>query len=437
MQSEGVSRTKRPRFFYGWVIVAVSGLADCVALGTGSASFGVFLGPMTKELGWSRITYTAGVTAQSILNLVISPVIGTMLDRFGPRLLMGIGSLVAATCFILMSHISEPWQFYLLYALGASLGLNEIGSLVTSVTVSKWFMKRRGRALAIESIGNNLGQIFFAPLTALLIATFGWRAAWMILGAIILIVVLPPTTIFMRRRPEDMGLKPDGETDASLAEAEARGTLRTEVNWTVRQALRTRAVWATVIGSNLASLAYSGILYHLVSYYTDSGLTLQEASFFIGMNHVFAMAGKVPWGILAEHVPPRYCIMANYAGRATGLLVLLVGQGRWRFYAYPIISGSTSHAFATIQAQLWADYFGRQFVGSIRGVLQPFSAVSSICGPLFAAFAHDLTGSYTGAFSVFVVTLLLASCSIFFATPPSRYPPGTEPASIPVKGATA
>lgn len=418
------SSPKRRRFFYGWVIVAVSVVVDAVALGAGNGSFAIFLQPISRALGWSRTTITGAITVQSLANLLVSPVVGTIVDRYGPRLLMCFGATVAAVSFCFIGKVNEPWQFYLLYTIAAAFGLHEIGGLVTTTTVSKWFVRMRGRALAMTFIGNNLGQIIFSPLSAFLIVLVGWGNAWAILGLIVAVIVIPLALLFMRRAPEDMGLLPDGVLPEEASSPSA-SRAREEPSMTVREALRTRTLWILVIANNLASIAFSGILYHIVAFYTDIGFSLQAAGFFVALNNTFALISKVPWGLVAEHVPVRYCLMANYIARIIAMVNLLVWTSPLRPLIYCFISGFGSHAFGSLQAQIWADYYGRAFVGSIRGILTPFSLFSSLGGPIMAAFVYDTLGSYDAALWTFVATLSLAVIAIYMATPP--LPPARQP----------
>lgn len=430
MQETSVQQTetapqKRPRFYYGWVIVLVSSLADMMAYGAGPASFSVFLRPMSTSLGWSRTAMTGAATLQSLGNAVVGLVVGPMLDRHGPRAIMTVGAAVAAICFLLMGRITEPWQFYLLFTAGTVLGLHEVGSFVTGATVSKWFLRKRGRALAITVLGNDIGVIIIVPLTALLIESLGWRAAWGILGVLIAVVVIPPTLLFMRRTPEDMGLLPDGETVPSLSESE--GQLKSErgldePRWRVGEALRVRTTWLLVIALNMASMAIGATLYHQVAFFTDIGLSLQEASFVFAVNRVAAMGSKLFFGFVAEHVPVRYCLMSTQLGRAVGFLILLLGTAPERVYAFAIVSGLLSNAWGPLQNQIWADYYGRAFVGTIRGVLAPFHLISNLGGTMFAAVVYDILGSYAAAFWVFTGTMVCSSVIMFYARPPGREP---------------
>jgi len=424
---------RRPRVFYGWIIVLVSAIAETTAFGAGAASFGVFLQPMSTALGWSRATLTGAITLQSFANLLISPVLGTLVDRHGPRVIMVFGAAVAGTSYLLMARVTEPWHFYLLYTTAAAFGLQEIGSLVGTTVVAKWFVRRRGRALAFTTLGNNVGGILLAPLSAFLIDAVGWGAAWAVLGFVIVVVVLPPTILFMRRSPEDMGLLPDGDAPQAAAQAGAAtssGSVkqpREEPRWGLRDALRTRTVWILVASFNLASLGISALVYHQVAYFRDAGLSLQDAALNYALFQVSAMIAKLLWGFLAERAPVRYCLMGTFACRGVGFLILLLGGAPERVYWYAVIGG-IGGSIASLQPLIWADYYGRAFLGTIRGVLSPFSLLSSLCGPLFAALVYDATGSYDTAFWIFTATLFAAVALMFFARPPLQdVPPGMSP----------
>jgi MFS family permease len=319
-----------------------------------------------------------------------------------------------------MGYVSELWQFYLFFALGSALGLHEIGSLVTTTVVSKWFVRMRGRALGFTTMGHNLGAVLFGPLVAFIIATVGWRAGWSVLGLIIMSVILPPAILLMRRTPEDMGLLPDGGASARPASSDRWQRSHEEPTWKVRDALRNPTVWLLVAALNLANLGVWSMNIHQVAYFTDVGFSLQAASLLFALQHGLAVISKLFWGFLAERISVRFCLMGTFVGRLAGFLILLFGTAPERVYLFTIISGLFGGAITSLQSQIWADYYGRTFLGSIRGTLAPFNLISSLGGPLFTAFVFDVAGSYDGAFWAFVTTLPLGVVLLYFAKPPER-----------------
>ncbi len=419
-----VATTKKPRFFYGWVIVLVSAIANMTAFGAGQGSFSVFLQPMSAALGWSRTTMTGAATLQSLGNIVVSPIVGPIIDKHGPRMVMVVGATVASVAFLLMGQITEPWQFYVLFTVATALGLQEVGPFITNATVSKWFVRMRGRAIAFTLLGNDVGTILIVPLTAFVIEAAGWGTAWAVLGVMVVVVVIPPTLAFMRRAPEDMGLLPDGDSTPSNPEDRLAAQQRraNEPKWTVREALHNRTAWLLIIAGNLTGMGIGATITHQVAYFTDIGLTLQAASFVFAINRVAAIVGKLVYGFTAEHVPVRYCLMSTQLGGAIGLLILLLGTTTDRVYVFAVISGLLRNAWGPLSNQIWADYYGRANIGAIRGATAPFNVAASLGGTLFAAVMYDWLGSYTAAFWIFTVTLLMGCVIMFFATPPGREP---------------
>ncbi len=410
---------RRPRFFYGWVIVGVCFIAEATAFGAGSASFAVFLQPMSEDLGWSRTTLTFALTVQQLGNIVVAPVAGSMIDRRGPRIVMVVGAICAGAGFAAISQVQEPWQFFLLYGLAGALGLREIGNLVTGTVITKWFVRMRGRALAFSGLGLNTGAVVFGPVIALLISSMGWRDAWLALGIIVAVVLLPPAIFLLKRSPEDIGLLPDGDPpDESDDTTQTVNVRIAEPRFTARQALRKRATWFIVLSTSMVGIALGTLNHHQVAYFVDSGLTLERASFFFAMGHLATLPSKVMWGLLSERVPVRYCMAGNDVARAISIVLLLVISGEARLWGYVLFTG-LGQGVAFLNAKIWADYYGRAFIGSIRGILTPIQVVSGLGGPLMAALLFDATGSYDLSFGFCVFALVVATASILLARPPS------------------
>ena len=373
---------------------------------------------MSEDLGWNRMLLSGAVTLQAVGNIVVSPLAGWVLDRHGPKMIMVFGSIVATICFLLMGSITEPWQFYLLYSAATVLGLNELGSLVTSTTVAKWFVRKRGRAMSLASIGLNVGGAVLAPLIAFIIGVAGWRQTWGVLGIIVACTVLPAAIFFFKRAPEDMGLLPDGDHSGSKPARAGERTAATEQQWKLGDALRNPTTWIIVAAFNLILVAASAMSQHSIAYLEDTGMSLVEASAMFGASHIVTIGAKLTWGAVSDRFPVRYCLIISSFARIVGLLSLMFATGPARMGGF-IVGQGVGQGMGLLGPKLWADYYGRTFLGTIRGILQPFSVVASLVGPLFAAYVYDTVGSYNTAFLVIIVCLLLSVVLLWIARPPT------------------
>ena len=236
---------KSRRFFYGWVIVGVMAVSSAVGMAKGTLNFGLFVKPMGDDLGIGRASFGWAQTARRGAEALSSPLAGPLLDRFGSRVILPVAALTTGLAMIGLAHISHSWQLILLFTIMGLIGMSGPGALATSVTVLKWFVVKRGRALAFMSLGVPVGAMLFIPLTEYLIETVGWETAWMILAIAGMGVLVPLAAILVRRQPEDMGLLPDGDMDPDLAERADSD----ESSWTVSEAARTATLWKLVIVS--------------------------------------------------------------------------------------------------------------------------------------------------------------------------------------------
>ena len=202
-------KSPRKRVFYGWVIVAVVALAGLVQTGQFNPTLGVFIKPMTDEFGWSRSTFVGAVSVGTVVGGLSALVIGPMLDRYGPRWIVSTGFLLIGGAMVSMAFVNSLWQFYIAMIVGRAVVQGAI-TLGMMVTVSKWFVRQRGRAIALSGLGTRVGNGVSPLYSQGLVTGFGWRPAFFALGVITWLVALVPTFLFLRRRPEDMGLLPDG-----------------------------------------------------------------------------------------------------------------------------------------------------------------------------------------------------------------------------------
>ncbi|MBM3946640.1 MAG: MFS transporter, partial [SAR202 cluster bacterium] len=291
------------RFFYGWTMVGVNFLTSMVTAGIGSYGLSFFVVPMAQALDVSRGAFSS-VTLFRLLPLFLVPYLGSLADRkHGARWMLTTGGLVAGLALIATSRVSSLWQFYAAY--GVVFGLANVamgGQLVGPAILAKWFIRMRGRAMAIGTMGISAGGFLIAPLAGWLILNYGWRTAWIALGLVVILCVSPLAALLTRRQPEDIGLLPDGRKappqpnsgGAALAGWEDR-----EYPWTVRQAIKTPALWLLMGVNALASLALSPVLIHQVAYIRDKGFDPSTATAVATTMALAAIVAKPPWGFLA------------------------------------------------------------------------------------------------------------------------------------------
>jgi len=414
----------QPRIFYGWFIVAVSFLCWFAADAFGCYTFGICLGPISKEMGWTTMTLTGALTLRTVVGGLVGPVIGPLADtKHGARVLMSVGVLAAGTVPLAVSRMTEVWHFYVLYGVVGALGMVGFGGLVTNALIAKWFVRRRGRAIGIATMGISTSGLVFVPLSYTLISRFGWRTTLVVIGLAIWALAFVPVLLLVRRRPEDMGLRPDGD---SAEEAEALGIAGTggrsgpEEIWGLKEALRTRSMWLLLIGFNITGLALSGVFIHFYPYLEAKGIEPDIAATAVTTFAFCAAVVKVPWGLVAERFHVRYCITACYIGCALSLIILITSNSVPLVFLYAIVYGVILGGDMVLRELVWANYYGRTFLGTIRGVTMPANLLSAAGGPLLAAWLRDRTGSYELPYTIFFVVAIIGTFFIFLARPPVK-----------------
>ncbi len=425
---------RRLPFFYGWVIVLVSFWSSMLTSGITTYGFSVFMRFLSADLGWSRGAISGVALVRTIASMAAGPVLGKYADRpRGPQVLSAIGALLAGGSLILVAFAQEIWQFYLLFGVLWGVAMVTLGGLVLGpAVVSKWFERKRGRALAIATMGISAGGIVTVPLTSVLINLYGWRGAWAALGIIMLATVFPMGLFLMRRQPEDVGLLPDGDSpdDAARRAAHKQGRmLSVRGSFTNKQAFRSRPFWVLTVVQTLTSLVLSSVLMHQVAYVQDKGFGLVLAVAIGTLVAVFAGISKVPAGLLAERIPVRYLITGAYLLSGGALWLLITSTSGPMLYVYSVLYGLGVGSGPVLRSAAWASYFGRANLGSILGVTTLLTQWTGGIGPVFAGLMYDMVGSYDIAFMVFSGSLILAALSMLFAGPPKE--PDAEEKSAP------
>jgi MFS family permease len=420
--------TRRAKFFYGWTIVAVGFLAHIASAFSISSTLSVFLIPLSTDLGISRGTFSLIRSGEILVGAAVAPMIGTLLDRHGGRWLMAAGGLVCGAGFLFLGQARDFWHFLLVRWLLVSPGDALMGSMVVNVSISRWFVRMRGRALALAGMGHGLAKVAMPVLAASLIMQTGWRTAWTLFGILTLALVVAPSVLFMRRRPEDMGLLPDGRSPdpdevgarpKKTSPTVAPGAAMADVVWGRRQALRTSAFWLIITTFGVAHVGVTGLNLHVFSFVRDQGHPALVAALVMSIIAVMQFSTPMVWGVLAERFNIGRLIMAKFAIQAAGILLALSAPALPALYVGFFLYGIGMGGTAILAEMIWANYFGRISLGRIRGMASLLTSAFSAGGPPFFGLLYDYTQSYFLSFSIFIVMLLVSAFLSFLLRPPS------------------
>ena len=385
--------------YYGWVIVGVLGAFSAISVALAGPNLAIFIKPMQEELGWSASVFGWAQFARLVTVVFAGPIIGRLLDRHGPRIPIAVASAVAAGTVVTLAYVHSEWQLIALFVLTGLLGMGRAVDLYVSPSVSKWFVRGRGRAMSMAFIGTPVGVMVFFPGSQLLIEAVGWRTAWLIFGTGAGLVLVPLALVFLRRQPEDMGLAPDGDPVAAVAAVDApEQDDALEVSWTRAEALRNRTFWLMVAGFGLYTFSWSTLTIFRVPHYIERGMGPLLVTLAVATDSAVAIAVSPIVGRLLGRVVPAHAMMA--IGIA-GLLVSAVGavvvhSALWMFIS-TIGFGFGIQVGNITQNVMWADYFGRRHQGAIRGLTLPLIlGLGALAYPL-TGIIRDVTGVYTPA----------------------------------------
>ncbi|MBI4299161.1 MAG: MFS transporter [Chloroflexi bacterium] len=413
------------RIYYGWVIVAVV-LVLNMMYGSTTALFGLFIIPMQKDLGWSRSTIVLAITIAALLSGPSHALTGPIVDRYGSRLLIFTTALIGGLFIALGGLVNAPWQFYLLFAALGLAVLQSAGTPITQIVVAKWFVAKRGRALGWSNVGLSLGASILLPIMTLVIAQWGWRWGFVVLG-VLYGIGIAAASIFLKRTPEDLGLLPDGVTPerakaqaTDAREKQQSKRIKIEQSWTLRDAMGTRTFWLLLLAGVVASMAGSATFVHVIPYLRGEKGFGNLASTAFSTWFVFSVISKIIWGYLSEKIPVYFSVIMVFIGEAVGVILLLnVGGSVTMLFVWAVVHGSLHGPSAQLQTLMWADYYGRSFLGTIRGVFLFPSVFASAGGPLLAAYIYDARGVYRLVWLI-SIALYFLTAFLFLLSPPPR-----------------
>lgn len=412
----------RPIYYGYWLIVAAF-IAQFVSVGAQSYVIGPFMIPMTTELGWTRAEFTLPRTIGQVVMAFTGFFIGSLVDRKGARGFMLGGVVILSVALFLLSKVNALWQWILLNGVVLTIGASLIGNLVVNVTLAKWFVDFRGRAIAFAAMGVSFAGVLLTPLATWAIDLYGWRTGWQLLsiGAFIFVV---PTALAMRRSPEDYNLNLDGKSDHQVSQGFAQKAEDDFNNSMTRaQALRSLTFYWLVIAFGMFGITIQVMLIQTVPFMTDAGYDRTTAALMITIASVPALVSKPIWGWLIDGLQPKPLASISAAITGGSLFVIVYGA---HVASLPIlITGFAVLGFGwggmiPLQEVIWASYFGRRYLGGVRSAAMPFSIMLTAGAPLATSYYYDVFGDYNGAILIVAAANMLSAVLILFLKKPNQ-----------------
>ncbi len=416
-----LSRLLPRQLFYGWVMVASALTINLVSSTLNPVVFSFFIGPMSQELGVSTSALSWSLTLRLVTAGLAGPLLGMLIDRHGTRWLGAACGLLAGSTMVALSFVHSLWLVYALFALTGFAGFGgPAGQLITQVPLSRWFVVKRGRALAIATTGMAAGTTIAIPATQALIEAFGWRVTYATFGVIVASAIAGVSIFLVRRAPEDMGLFPDGASEPLVidATAAAASTITTNEEWTVRQALATPTMWLLLTALACSGVALTGTLVHRVHFWTELGMSPTLVGLGTALDPLTVVFSLMVFGSLGDRVPVRYLGAVGFAGLALSIVPMITSHGEaYTILAHNFLWGAAAGGFITLNNLVWPNYFGVRSVGALRGVTLPVSiAASGIGAPLYGYLLDAFSPGYVWTISL--AAFGLGALLVLFARPP-------------------
>ena len=410
-------------FFYGWLIVAITMVAGFLAAGVSNITMAVVLKPISEDLGWSRTLTAAAITLGACLGGLLSPLFGPIADRLGPRLLLPAGAALVGLLAFGVSLSTEPWQFYVTFVPARALTEFLLCGMIAFTTAANWFYLKRPRVMGLVALSTPLGSAVLSLVYQFFVLRYSWRSAFLALGVALWGFVVIPGLIFLRRRPEDLGLHPDGLAAPPSRQTESMdmysaGSATAERSWSRAEAVRSPTLWLLVSSAFLAAIGTGGVAFHTAAYFTDVRIAPTIAAGAVSVMALSGAFGNGLWGALAERLHPRRLSVATMIVSAASVGLLMQVSTAGAAYLFALLFGLNARGAGVLMQILIARYFGRASFGAISSVLDPFHKGGLGLGALLAGIVFDYAGGYQPVFTIFLLSYLLSALLIFLARRP-------------------
>jgi len=408
-------------FFYGWIIVVVTFVTMAIGVNARTA-FSLFFPPIIDEFGWERGLTAGAFSFGFLVSGAVSPLIGRLMDRAGPRAVMELGVVLMGGGMLLAPLTSEPWHLYLTIGVMVGAGSVCLGYSGQSLFLPNWFNRRRGLAMGLAFAGVGIGSMTLLPWVQHMIEQSGWRTACTAMGILIL-VVLAPINLLLRKRPEDIGLQPDGDAAPSASVKTVSYVVDADwasIDWTLSRAVRTARFWWLATGYFGGLYIWYAVQVHQTKYLLDIGFSPGVAVWALGAVSLLGIPGQIVLGHVSDRVGREWVWAASCLGFAicfAALIALAKFPTLLLVYVMVLAQGALGYGLTSIMGAVVLEIFQGKHFGSIFGTIMLAALAGGAAGPWATGLLHDLSGSYTLAFAIGISVSGLSAVAIWLASP--------------------
>ena len=418
-------------FYYGWIVVAASSTVVFARMAPAITTLTVLIFPISQQLGWSRTLIAGSVSAGAIASLVLSPVVGWLIDRFGARPVLVVSVLALGVAMISLAWATIPLTFYIAFAAGRVV-FHTSAPIGSSTVAARWFVRKRGRAIGVIFLIGAVGGIVYTMVASLVVESYGLKTTWIVIGLMVLAISVAPSLLLVAERPEDIGLLPDGdESEVTPGKNETSipdpvGVKETPLpeedddSWLLGEAVRSGTFWLLVFMGFTCYFVHTSIGVHMGAYFRDIGLGATSAALAVSLSWSVSAIGSLVWGWITDRVQVRHAYCWMFLVQAVSTLYLMLAGGTIGVFLASALFGVVSAGSNVVPSVIYANYFGRLSLGKIRGLGEVGVLLGQATGPVIAGILFSRQGGYDTIFLVFVVLALTCSLLVLKAKPPVR-----------------
>ena len=403
----------KPRYFYGYNIVASSFLIQCICIGA-MFTYGVFFKNFQEDFGWSRAMISGASSLTYLMMGSVGMLSGALNDRIGPRIILTVSGFCVGLGYLLLSQLSEPWQLYIFYGILVGIGFST-HDVITLSSVARWFDKRRGMMTGLVKVGTGAGQLLFPLVATITIGIVGWRQAYLILGSMCLVVLILLAQP-MKRDPQEMDLCPDGDPNTD-------GTCPVNIHarsFSLGTAMHTQQFWFICIAEFAVFFCLFTTIVHIIPHARDLGLAAQTAAAVLSTIGGVSMLGRLVMGWAIDRIGGKRSLVVCLILLNTSLVLLLVAGDIGMLFIFAILYGFAHGGLFTVISPTVAELFGTGSHGALFGLIWFCGTLGGSIGPWLTGYLFDTTGSYQIAFLLLILFGLIGLALIGSLRPLNR-----------------